>query len=269
MNGDQYYQLLLDGERHHRHPAGRRHHGVHLHLRRPRASTARRSRLNKGMVGMGSDNARGVFDNVAVQVLPPQVTYDNTRRPEPEHLAARPRLVRHVAGPGGDRHDRHRGHHRRRRPGPHRHRPPGGQHVVGGRHQHADAGADLVRRGDVRRLHRRRLQARRPRHGRASGSCSATWTRGAGGPSTCPSPRRCRLDTAYTLQLNLKGTSVSATLNGAFVASTAYNAGVVDGRFGLVVRSGSAAFTSRARADRRPGLPDHRGRTAPHPWSRP
>ena len=33
--------------------------------------------LNKGMVGIGSDNARGIFDNVAVQVLPPQVTYDN------------------------------------------------------------------------------------------------------------------------------------------------------------------------------------------------
>src|SRR4029079_13141948 len=42
-----------------------------------------------------------------------------------------------------------------------------------------------------------------------------------------------RLNTAYTLQLNLRGTSVSATLNGAFVASTAYNAGVVDGRLGL------------------------------------
>src|SRR6185369_58547 len=53
-----------------------------------------------------------------------------------------------------------------------------------------------------------------------------------------------RVYTADTLHLNLKGTSVSATLNGAFVASTAYNAGVVDGRLGLAVRGGSAAFTS-------------------------
>ena len=34
--------------------------------------------LNKGLVGMGSDNSRGVFDNVALQVLPPQLTYDGT-----------------------------------------------------------------------------------------------------------------------------------------------------------------------------------------------
>ena len=34
--------------------------------------------LNKGMVGVGSDNSRGVFDNVAVQVLPPQLTLDHT-----------------------------------------------------------------------------------------------------------------------------------------------------------------------------------------------
>ena len=31
---------------------------------------------------MGSDNSRGVFDNVEVQVLPPQVTYDRTHRPD-------------------------------------------------------------------------------------------------------------------------------------------------------------------------------------------
>ena len=33
--------------------------------------------LNKGMVGVGSDQSRGVFDNIAVQVLPPQFTLDN------------------------------------------------------------------------------------------------------------------------------------------------------------------------------------------------
>ena len=32
--------------------------------------------LNKGLVGLGSDNSQGVFDNVAVQKLPPQVTLD-------------------------------------------------------------------------------------------------------------------------------------------------------------------------------------------------
>jgi hypothetical protein len=34
--------------------------------------------LNTGLVGVGSDNARGSFDNVAVRVLPPNYTYDRT-----------------------------------------------------------------------------------------------------------------------------------------------------------------------------------------------
>jgi len=34
--------------------------------------------LNKGMVGAGSDNARGTWDNFVVQVLPPQLTLDQT-----------------------------------------------------------------------------------------------------------------------------------------------------------------------------------------------
>jgi hypothetical protein len=33
--------------------------------------------LNYGYVGVGSDNSRGVFDNVRVQILPPQVTFEN------------------------------------------------------------------------------------------------------------------------------------------------------------------------------------------------
>jgi hypothetical protein len=34
--------------------------------------------LNTGLVGVGSDNARGRFDNVRVQVLPPELTLDET-----------------------------------------------------------------------------------------------------------------------------------------------------------------------------------------------
>ena len=33
--------------------------------------------LNTGLVGVGSDNARGTFDNVKVQVLPPQITFQS------------------------------------------------------------------------------------------------------------------------------------------------------------------------------------------------
>jgi Ca2+-binding RTX toxin-like protein len=34
--------------------------------------------LNSGMVGFGSDNSRGVYDNIAVQVLPPEITFKGT-----------------------------------------------------------------------------------------------------------------------------------------------------------------------------------------------
>ena len=34
--------------------------------------------LNYGLVGMGSNNARGTFDNIAVQILPPQITLEET-----------------------------------------------------------------------------------------------------------------------------------------------------------------------------------------------
>ncbi len=34
--------------------------------------------LNMGLVGVGSNNSRGQYDNVSVQVLPPQTSFDNT-----------------------------------------------------------------------------------------------------------------------------------------------------------------------------------------------
>jgi hypothetical protein len=42
--------------------------------------------LNSGMVGFGSDNARGVFDNIAVQVLPPEVTFEGTEEFPDSHV---------------------------------------------------------------------------------------------------------------------------------------------------------------------------------------
>jgi Ca2+-binding RTX toxin-like protein len=34
--------------------------------------------LNSGWVGVGSDNSRGTFDNISVQVLPPEITFEGT-----------------------------------------------------------------------------------------------------------------------------------------------------------------------------------------------
>jgi hypothetical protein len=46
----------------------------------------------------------------------------------------------------------------------------------------------------------------------------------------------------YTLQVTLKGTTASVNLNGQAVLGYAYNGVVVDGRFGLLSRSGRSSF---------------------------
>jgi hypothetical protein len=50
--------------------------------------------------------------------------------------------------------------------------------------------------------------------------------------------------TDYSLQVMLKGTTLSIVLNGDFVASFAFNGVVVDGAFGLAVWSGTGSFAS-------------------------
>ncbi|MGB7818284.1 MAG: Calx-beta domain-containing protein, partial [Ornithinibacter sp.] len=44
----------------------------------PRYLDGRAYGLNMGLVGVGSDNARGTFDNLVVQIDPPQATFDGT-----------------------------------------------------------------------------------------------------------------------------------------------------------------------------------------------
>jgi hypothetical protein len=51
---------------------------VFQHTYAPRIVDGYTYALNWGMVGMGSNNAQGSFDNVRVQILPPQVTFENT-----------------------------------------------------------------------------------------------------------------------------------------------------------------------------------------------
>jgi hypothetical protein len=51
---------------------------VFTHTYQPRIVDGYSYGLNWGMVGVGSDNSRGSFDNFRVQVLPPQLTFDQT-----------------------------------------------------------------------------------------------------------------------------------------------------------------------------------------------
>ena len=48
------------------------------HTFEPRIIDAWAYGLNSGMVGFGSDNSRGVYDNITVQVLPPEITFEAT-----------------------------------------------------------------------------------------------------------------------------------------------------------------------------------------------
>ena len=242
MNGGQYYQLLLtvngttvtllvDGTK------------AFTYTYDARVIDGEKVALNKGMVGMGSDNARGIFDNVAVQVLPPQVTYDNRADLSQSTSQLDPAWSGAWQGPAAT----------------------GTTGAAGTTGAVVTVRIDTGRRvastswvaatstltlaptsfagvmydaytADDYKLVALDMVGQRVVFGHMDSRRG--WT------VDLSVAQVLRLDTAYTLQLNLKGTSVSATLNGAFVASTAYNAGVVDGRLGLVVRSGSAAFTS-------------------------
>src|SRR5206468_11243765 len=44
----------------------------------PRMVSGEPQGLNKGLLGFGSDQSRGTIENVAIQVLPPQITPDPT-----------------------------------------------------------------------------------------------------------------------------------------------------------------------------------------------
>src|SRR5678810_746529 len=51
---------------------------VFSHTYAPRVVDGFTYGLNYGFVGFGSDNSQGSYDNILVQVLPPNLTYDRT-----------------------------------------------------------------------------------------------------------------------------------------------------------------------------------------------
>ena len=65
-------------QRSERHAGGRQQGSLPAYLC-TRVSTVVRYALNWGMVGMGSNNAQGSFDNIRVQILPPQITLEKPR----------------------------------------------------------------------------------------------------------------------------------------------------------------------------------------------
>nr|NLI49987.1 calcium-binding protein [Propionibacterium sp.] len=210
---------------------------VLTHTFAPRLVDGVPSGLNKGMVGLGSNKARGLFDNVRAQVLPPQVTFDQTW-----DLAAGTAPLASLAGTW----------------------TPGSAGLVGTPDATAPAltVADLgvtpaatswvevtasVRTAflagivfDAYSDHEFKFAAIDVAGGRVvfGHVVDGRWTIDAAVSWTLSAT------TTYTLVLTLKGASASLQVNGALALSFGYNGGVVDGRVGLLARGGPATFVS-------------------------
>jgi hypothetical protein len=205
--------------------------------------------LNKGMVGMGSDDARGMFDNVAVQILPPQVTYDGT-----SNLTTGTNQLGNVAG--GTWTQNSSGY--------------TGTAAADGTQAVVPVNLGGVKRlGSTSWLEVTTKVATSGIAGLAFDMYSTTelkfaaidvphqrvvlghldprshaWVVDASYAQALTAGR------TYSLMLTLKGASASVTLDGAYMTSFGFNAGVSDGRFGLYSHDTPATFTTlRVRSD--------------------
>ena len=204
--------------------------------------------LNKGMIGMGSNNAKGSFDNVAVQIAPPQVTLDSpTDLTKGTGLLTTPISGTWTTGSAG-----------------YTGVPAtGGSALVPVQLPNSvtslastswlDVSATVATSGvagvvfdaysstDYKYAaidvpgQRVLLGHYDPRRGLVvDASIAFAATSGA----------------TYSVDVQLQGASASVSVNGAFMVSFGYNAGTVDGRFGLLDRAASATFTAmRVRTD--------------------
>jgi len=195
--------------------------------------------LNKGLLGVGSDSARGTFDDVYIQVVPPDVTLD--------HQETFSDGVANVftggnSGTWSVSNGRYIG------------LPPAG----GIASSLIDMGATISSDSYLEVTTTVRATGRA---GLMFDTYSATdykfvaidvvaglviighAARG-GVVNDVVVARSLSATTDYTIVLTVKGTTVSVTLNGEFIASFAFNGIGVDGDFGLAVWSGTGSFDS-------------------------
>ncbi|MGZ4378037.1 MAG: FIMAH domain-containing protein, partial [Gaiellaceae bacterium] len=204
--------------------------------------------LNYGFVGFGSDDSRGNFDNLQVQVLPPQINFDTTEN----FTGTTPGLYTGASS--------------------------GTWQLSGGRFIGTPATGGIAYR-DVDLGLGHGLSANS--YLELTGTLSTTGTAGfifdqyaandykfavidvRSGKASIGhvDPRRGLImettvarsllaGTDYTLVVTLKGTTASLTVNGQIAVSWAYNAPVVDGAFGLYAQSGNvSADSTRTRAN--------------------
>jgi hypothetical protein len=211
---------------------------VFAHTYQPRVVDGYSYGLNWGMVGVGSDNSRGAFDNIRVQVLPPQVTFDQT-------ADFNDGLANMFTGyKNGDwsvstgRYDV----------------TPNGATGM----SLLDIGPDNLSVSSYLELHAKVHTAGRAgfvfdRYDDGSFKFAVIdavtdqviighYTQNRDWVSDAVVSTVIDADPDYTLGVALKGSTVSVTLNGQVVLGYAFNATCVDGSFGLLATGGNASF---------------------------
>ena len=206
--------------------------------------------LNKGLVGMGSDNARGVFDNVFVQTTPPGTTIDVNESFDDG-------AAQYFTGAKS-----------------------GTWTLSGGRYAStAAAGANAFATVDLGRqlASTSYLEVQSTLRATAIGGVvfdhyadndfkfAALDVAGQRVVVGHVDPRRgyvvdasiaraLAAGTDYQLGLVFNGTTVSVTVNGAFALSYAFNAALVDGGFGVLSRGGTTSVDSNRVRTSDPGF---------------
>jgi Calx-beta domain len=194
------------------------------------------SGLNKGMIGVGSKNARGTFDDIAVQILPPAITLDRT---ENFDTAAPPLFP-----------------------------APSGTWTVGnGRYVTPGAGAmsaiDLG--ATLRHSSYVELTATLSTTGMGGIFFDAQptgaykfvmldvpgqrvvvghYTHSKGLVVDVSAPRALLAGTDYSVSIVLKGAGVSVSVGGVFVLSFGFNSALPDGRLGVIGVTGTTSVDS-------------------------
>jgi hypothetical protein len=195
--------------------------------------------LNKGLVGFGSNNSRGYFDNIALQVLPPQITLDHQ---ESFNDNVADVFTGEKTGSWQTSGGRYIG------------LPAPGQIASSlvdlGKQISADSYLELT--ATFRTTGRAGFVFDRYSAGDykfvaldvPAQRVVVGWVTGGGTVTALSLPWTLAATTDYTVQVTLKGLTLSVTVNGAFVGSYVFNGITVDGLFGLAVWNGTGSFDS-------------------------
>jgi hypothetical protein len=240
---------------------------VFTHTYQPRVVDGYVFGLNNGYVGVGSDQSRGNFDNIRVQILPPQITFDETETFGDGVADLFTAGNTGVWGVSGQRYNV--------------------DASASGAVSLLDLGPDHLNHSSYLEMSAKiRIEDRQGPDGRAGfvfdryGTDSfkyvaidadadrliiGHYTKEGGWVQDAFMSTAINTGQDYALGITLKGTTVSATLNnaanGGFQAmvSHGFNASNVDGNFGLMAQSGAASFDDVRVKTNDPALEETRG----------